>query len=170
MNLCWFQMKLNPDKCVAGVPSRKLHGFIVSQRGIQVNPKKIAALSKLEASTKLKDVQKLAGCMAALSHFISQLGEKALPLYRLLKKIDNFVWTEGRSWPWRTSSRYWRPIPPWRHRAMTSLCFCILLPLTRLSVQCSWWSANRKATPTKSNARCTTSMKYDSMQVVVPAL
>ena len=39
------------------------------------------------------DVQKLTGCLAALSRFISRLGEKALPLYRLMKKSDKFEWT-----------------------------------------------------------------------------
>ena len=38
-------------------------------------------------------VQKLTGCLAALSRFISRLGEKALPLYRLMKKADKFEWT-----------------------------------------------------------------------------
>src|SRR4051812_16601397 len=33
-------------------------------------------------------------CLAALSRFISRLGEKALPLYQLMKKSPNFVWTE----------------------------------------------------------------------------
>ena len=35
----------------------------------------------------------MAGRIAALSRFISRLGEKAIPLYQLLKKIDRFVWT-----------------------------------------------------------------------------
>ena len=39
------------------------------------------------------DVQKLTGCLAALSRSISRLGEKALPLYRLMKKSDKFEWT-----------------------------------------------------------------------------
>jgi hypothetical protein len=34
-----------------------------------------------------------AGCLAALSRFISRLGEKGLPLYRLLKKHERFSWT-----------------------------------------------------------------------------
>jgi hypothetical protein len=38
----------------------------------------------------LKGVQKVLGCLAALSRFISQLGEKGLPLYRLLKKHERF--------------------------------------------------------------------------------
>ena len=33
--------------------------------------------------------------MAALSHFISRLGEKALPLYRLLCRTDHFVWKDA---------------------------------------------------------------------------
>jgi hypothetical protein len=38
-------------------------------------------------------VQKVLGCLAALSRFISRLGEKGLPLYRLLKKHERFSWT-----------------------------------------------------------------------------
>jgi hypothetical protein len=36
----------------------------------------------------------LTGRLAALSRFISKLGEKALPFYRLLQKTDNFKWIE----------------------------------------------------------------------------
>jgi hypothetical protein len=41
----------------------------------------------------LKGVQKVLGCLAALSRFISRLGERSLPLYRLLKKHKRFSWT-----------------------------------------------------------------------------
>ena len=33
--------------------------------------------------------------MAALSRFISRLGEKALPLYRLLRRTEHFEWTDA---------------------------------------------------------------------------
>ena len=78
-----------------GVPSRKLLGFNVSNRGIEANPAKIRALSQLAIPTDLKHIQKLAGCVAALSRFISRLGEKALPLYRLLRRTEHFVWTNA---------------------------------------------------------------------------
>jgi hypothetical protein len=42
----------------------------------------------------LKDVQRLTGSAAAVSRFISRLGDKALPLYWILKKSDKFVWTD----------------------------------------------------------------------------
>jgi hypothetical protein len=39
-------------------------------------------------------VQKFAGCLALLSRFVSRLGEKAMPLYQLMKKTDHFVWSQ----------------------------------------------------------------------------
>ena len=87
-------MKLNPTKCVFGVPAGMLLGYIVSQRGIEANPAKIKAIQSLKKPEELKDVQQLTGCIAALSRFISRLGEKAIPLYRLLKKSDKFVWDQ----------------------------------------------------------------------------
>ena len=83
-NLRTYDIKLNLEKCVFGVPVEKLMGFIVSNRVIEANSAKIRALSQLATPTDLKQIQKLTGCVAALSHFISRLGEKALPLYRLL--------------------------------------------------------------------------------------
>ena len=43
-NLRKINLKLNPEKCVFGVPSGKLLGFFVSQRGIEANPDKIKAI------------------------------------------------------------------------------------------------------------------------------
>ena len=48
----------------------------------------------MEVPIELKHIQKLAGCVAALSRFISRVGEKALPLYRLLKQTKTFKWTD----------------------------------------------------------------------------
>jgi hypothetical protein len=39
-------------------------------------------------------VQKFAGCLALLSRFVSRLGEKAKPLYQLMKKTDHLVWSQ----------------------------------------------------------------------------
>jgi hypothetical protein len=83
-------VKLNPKKCVFGVPRGMLLGYIVSQQGIEPNPEKVAALDRMGPIRGLKGVQKVLGCLAALSRFISQLGEKGLPIYRLLKKHEHF--------------------------------------------------------------------------------
>jgi hypothetical protein len=87
-------MMLNPTKCIFGVPAGQLLRFIVSHRSIEVNPEKIKAILYISQPNDLKDVQRLTGCMAVVSRFISRLGEKALPLYKLMKKSDEFVWTD----------------------------------------------------------------------------
>ena len=94
-NLRAYDIKLNPEKCVFGVPAGKLLGFIISGRGIEANPAKILALSQLDIPKDLKQIQKLTGCVAALSRFISRLGEKALPLYRLLRRTEHFEWMDA---------------------------------------------------------------------------
>jgi ribonuclease HI len=86
-------VKLNPEKCVFGVPQGMLLGFIISERGIEVNPEKIAAITNMGPIKDLKGVQRVMGCLAALSRFFSCLSEKGLPLYRLLRKAERFTWT-----------------------------------------------------------------------------
>jgi hypothetical protein len=94
-NLNRYKLKLNPTKCIFGVSAGQLLGFLVSARGIEANPEKIQAILMMRKPTKLHDVQKLAGRVAALSRFIARLGEKVLPFYALIKKSDDkFEWTE----------------------------------------------------------------------------
>ena len=52
-----------------------LLGFIVSERGIEANPKKILAITKMGSIQNIKGVQRIIGCLTALSRFISCLGE-----------------------------------------------------------------------------------------------
>ena len=94
VNLRRFNIKLNPEKRVFGVPKGRLLGYIVSKCGIEANPNKITAISNMGPIRNIKGLQRLTDCLATLSQFISWLGERGMPLYKLLKKIDAFVWTE----------------------------------------------------------------------------
>jgi hypothetical protein len=89
-NLRKFKMMLNPKKCVFGMSSGKLLGYMVSSRGIDANPKKVEAIKKLQPPRTRREIQKLADMMAALSLFLSKLGECGMPFYRLLRKADGF--------------------------------------------------------------------------------
>ena len=82
-------MKLNPSKCVFGVTAGKFLGFMVSQRGIEVNPEKVRAILELEPPRTVKAVQSLNGKVAALNKFVSKATDKCLPFF--LKK--SFKWT-----------------------------------------------------------------------------
>ena len=70
-----------------------LLGFIISEHSIESNLEKITAITRMGLIQNLKGVQRVTGCLATLSRFISCLGERGLPLYRLLKKTDRFAWT-----------------------------------------------------------------------------
>jgi hypothetical protein len=84
-NLSRYKLLLNPTKCFFSVSVGQLLGFLVSARGIEANPEKIQAILTMGKPTKLHDVQKLVGRVAALSRFVARLGEKALPFYALMK-------------------------------------------------------------------------------------
>ena len=86
-----YNMKLNPNKCAFGVTAGKFLGFMVSQRGIKVNPEKIRAIMELEPPT-VKDVQSLNGKIAALNRFVSRATDRCLPFFRTLRK--SFEWTD----------------------------------------------------------------------------
>ena len=49
-------LRFNPEKCVFGVPSGKLLGFLVSHRGIEANPKKVKAIEDMSPPPTLKEI------------------------------------------------------------------------------------------------------------------
>jgi hypothetical protein len=51
-----FKMKLNPEKCTFSVPSGKVLGYMVSRRGIDPNPEKVSAITKMKPLESLHDV------------------------------------------------------------------------------------------------------------------
>ena len=87
-----YNMKLNPNKCAFGVTAWKFLSFMVSQRGIEINPEKIRAIMELEPSRRVKEVQSLNGKIAALNRFVSKAMDKCLPFFRTLRK--SFEWTD----------------------------------------------------------------------------
>ena len=85
-------MKLNPNKCAFGVTTGKFLGFMVSQRGIEVNPEKVRAIMELEPPRTVKEVQSLNGKIVALNRFVSRAMDRCLPFFRTLRK--SFEWTD----------------------------------------------------------------------------
>ena len=87
-----YNMKLNPSKYVFGVTAGKFLGFMVSQRGIEVNPEKVRAIMELEPPRTVKEVQSLNGKIVALNRFVSKATDKCLPFFHTLKK--SFEWMD----------------------------------------------------------------------------
>ena len=69
-------------------------GFIIHEKGIEIDPKRIEAMKKVEAPTCKKDLQKFLGKVNYLRRFISNLSGKIdafTPILRL-KDETEFTW------------------------------------------------------------------------------
>ena len=65
-------------------------GFIVNNRGIDAKLDKIKAVLDMPPPSNVKEVQRLTGRIAALSHFVSKDSDKCQPFFQVLKKA--FQW------------------------------------------------------------------------------
>ena len=83
-------MRLNASKFSFGVGSRKFLGYMVTHRGIEVNPDQIKAINKLQPPRNPKEVQKLTGMTATLNRFISRSADRCRPFFLLLHKWKGF--------------------------------------------------------------------------------
>jgi hypothetical protein len=92
-----YGLRMNPLMCAFGVTLGRFLEFIVHEHGIQIDPKKIESIRKIEESVCKKDVQKLLGKMNYLRHFISNLAGQVKSLLPLvwLKHEEEFTWRGG---------------------------------------------------------------------------
>ena len=88
------KLRLNTSKCSFGVGSGKFLGYIVTHRGIEVNPNQIKAINNLKPPRNAKEVQKLTGMIAALNRFISKSADRCRLFYLLINKWKGFEWSE----------------------------------------------------------------------------
>jgi len=89
-----YKLKLNPEKCVFGVKTGKFLGFMLTQRGIEMNPEKCDVILNMQSPTSVKEVQQLAGRMTSLSRFIPKAGERSVSFFKCLQDNSRFAWTK----------------------------------------------------------------------------
>jgi len=85
-------MRLNPEKCVFGVPAGKFLGFMLTARGIEANPDKCPAITEMRSPKNLKEVQRLIGRLTSLARFLPRLTEKVRPILKIMKKQTAEKW------------------------------------------------------------------------------
>ena len=83
-------MKLNLAKCTFGVCVGKFLGFMVTQRGIEVNPNKIKVVLETLAPSSKKELQHLTGCLVAFQLFIACFTDKLRPFFLTLNGASTF--------------------------------------------------------------------------------
>ena len=88
------KLRLNASKCSFGVGSGKFLGYMVTHKGIEVNPDQIKAIDNLRSPRNPKEVQKLTGMAAALNRFISRSADRCRPFFLLINKWKGFEWTK----------------------------------------------------------------------------
>jgi hypothetical protein len=74
--ICRYGLKMNPLKCAFGVSARKFLGFIIYEHGLEIDPKKIESIKKVQPPQSKNDMQKFLGKLNYLRWFISNLSGK----------------------------------------------------------------------------------------------
>ena len=88
------KLRLNASKCSFRVGSGKFLGYMVTYRGIEVNPDQVKAINNLQPPRNPKEIQRLTRMMAALNRFISRSADRCRPFFLLINKWKGFEWTE----------------------------------------------------------------------------
>ena len=84
------KLRLIASKCSFGVGSGKFLSYMVTYRGIEVNPNQVKAINSLQPPQNPKEVQKLTRMTAALNRFISRSTDMCRPFFQLLNKWKRF--------------------------------------------------------------------------------
>ena len=88
------RLRLNTSKCSFGVGSGKFLGYMITYRGIEVNPDHIKTICNLHPPQNPKEVQCLTRMMVALNRFISRSTNRCRPFFQFLHKWKDFTWPE----------------------------------------------------------------------------
>ncbi|XP_058180128.1 uncharacterized mitochondrial protein AtMg00860-like [Rhododendron vialii] len=106
-----YKLRLNPQKCTFGVTTCKMLGFLITQRGIEVDPSKIQAIMKISPPRTEKEVRSFLGKVQFISKFISKLTATCKPLFKLLKKGANFGWSQDCQQAFEAIKEYFQNLP-----------------------------------------------------------
>ncbi|CAL2239431.1 unnamed protein product [Prunus armeniaca] len=90
------KLKMNPKKCVFGVQAGNFLGFLVHQRGIEIDKNKAKSIIEALPPRNKKELQSLLGKINFLRRFISNYAGKIQPFSSLLrlKQEQTFKWEE----------------------------------------------------------------------------
>ena len=99
-------MKLNPLKCAFEVSAGRFLGFMVTQRGIKVNPAQLKAILQSPAPSSKKGIQQLTGRLAALRRFISRFTDRLKPFFTTMREANWAEWNEECDWAFVAIKQY----------------------------------------------------------------
>nr|GFC37252.1 putative reverse transcriptase domain-containing protein [Tanacetum cinerariifolium] len=84
------------SKCEFWLSSVAFLGHIVSAEGVTMDPTKVEAITKWPRPTSVTEVQSFLGLAGYYRRFVLGFSRLALPLTKLMRKGEKFVWNEER--------------------------------------------------------------------------
>ena len=85
-------LRLKPKKCAFGVKSRNFLGFLVSQRGIEMVPRQVKSIGKLQSPIIKKQIQALTRKSEVLNRFIFRYSDRLWSFFSSLKGASSQGW------------------------------------------------------------------------------
>ncbi|KAL0395387.1 UNVERIFIED_CONTAM: Retrovirus-related Pol polyprotein from transposon opus [Sesamum latifolium] len=128
-----FGMKLNPAKCTFGVRGGKFLRYMISERCIEANPEKIKVIMDMPPPRSIREVQKLAGKLAALNRFISRSADKGLPFFKVLRGVAKFEWNSTSQLAFDDLKRY-LVSPPLLTKPKIGETLCVYLAVSESAI------------------------------------
>ncbi|XP_054797600.1 uncharacterized protein LOC129302733 [Prosopis cineraria] len=90
-----YRLRLNPNKCIFRALSGKLLGFIMSRKGIEVDPDKVRAIQEMPSPQTEKEVRSFLGRLNYIARFIANLTATYESMFKLLKKNCREIWDDN---------------------------------------------------------------------------
>ena len=87
-----YRLRLNHQKCNFGVTARKLLGFLVSDRGIEVDPSKIKGMLEMPPPMNEMEIRGFLGRLQYINQFIAKLTSTCEPIFKHLRKSEPYTW------------------------------------------------------------------------------
>ena len=89
-----YRLRLNPQKCTFGVTAEKFLGFLVSDKGVEVDPSKIKTILEIPPPRSEKEIRSFLGRLQYISQFIAKLIATCEPIFKLLRKNEPYTWND----------------------------------------------------------------------------
>ena len=91
-----FILRINPWKCAFGMSAGKFLGFLVHNRGIDMDLAKVVAIATMKPPATVKELKSFLGKVSHIRRFIPGLASITSAFMKLLKKWQGFKWGKTR--------------------------------------------------------------------------
>ena len=89
-----YRLRLNPQKCTFVVTVEKLLGFLVSDRGVEVDPSKINSILDMPPPKSENEIKGFLGWLQYINRFIAKLTSTCEPIFKLFRKNEPHAWND----------------------------------------------------------------------------